>query len=193
LNRHNVGLEFIRHGMPEGGSRYRGNAIDDPLSELGWRQMWDAMGDDHDWDAIVSSPLRRCREFAEAFAERVGVSAHIEPDLREIGFGCWEGYTRQQLLATQPEAFAAFYQDPVRHAPAGAESVVAMTGRIERVVDRLLVKFSGQRVLVVAHAGVMRAVIARVTAAPAQSFFRLSIPNAMRFSLLPGIPGTIRF
>jgi len=36
----------MRHGEPVGGRAYRGHSIDDPLSEKGWQQMWDAVGDD---------------------------------------------------------------------------------------------------------------------------------------------------
>ena len=38
-------IDLIRHGQPQGGSVYRGHGVDDPLSELGWQQMWKAVGD----------------------------------------------------------------------------------------------------------------------------------------------------
>ena len=59
-------IDFIRHGEPEGGRRYRGNAVDDALSEKGWQQMWGAVGDRPPWQQIISSPMRRCSAFAEA-------------------------------------------------------------------------------------------------------------------------------
>ena len=68
-------IDFIRHGTPEGGRLYRGSTIDDPLGEKGWQQMWRAVGDLCHWDAIVSSPLRRCLAFAEALGERHGLPA----------------------------------------------------------------------------------------------------------------------
>ena len=37
-------IDLLRHGEPLGGSRYRGNRIDDPLTEKGWRQMWRGIG-----------------------------------------------------------------------------------------------------------------------------------------------------
>ena len=186
-------LEFIRHGLPVGGSRYRGNGVDDPLSETGWRQMWQAMDEDHDWDAIVSSPLTRCREFARHFAERSGIEhVNIQEDLREIGFGSWEGQTREQLLASDGEALACFQRDPVGHPPAGAETIASMCQRVGRVTERLFRDYPEQRVLVVVHAGVMRAVLRLVMESPPQAFFRIAIPHAMRMTLLPGPPMTIR-
>ena len=80
-------IDPIRHGLPVGGARYRGHAIDDPLSESGWQQMWDAVGDAAPWNRIVSSPLKRCRDFAEALGTRHGLPLELDDGLREVGFG----------------------------------------------------------------------------------------------------------
>lgn len=184
-------LEFIRHGLPEGGDCYRGNGVDDPLSETGWQQMWLSMADDVAWDQVVSSPLRRCSEFAEAFCQRHELKFRVEPDLREIGFGDWEGKTQQQLLKENERAFRAFYQDPVMNTPAGAESILDFRQRIAEVVDRLEQDFADKRVLIVSHAGVMRAVVGRVLRLPDHALFRLKIANAARITMIPGSPSQL--
>ena len=91
-------IDLLRHGEPQGGRRYRGQ-IDDPLSELGWKQMWDAVGDHAGWDHIVSSPLLRCRSFAEALGEARALPVSVDAGFREIGFGSWEGFTAADLRA----------------------------------------------------------------------------------------------
>ena len=182
-------IEFIRHGLPEGGNRYRGSAIDDPLSELGWRQMWQAMGEDSRWDLVVSSPLIRCRSFAEEFARRHGLDCEIESDLTEVGFGAWEGKTKQQLIAEDRQAFERFYRDPVHGRPQGAEPLADLIARVGRVFDRLVSEQADRRILVVAHAGVMRAVISHVLDLSPRSMYRITINNAarLRFELGPPI------
>jgi len=35
-------IDLLRHGEPEGGVRYRGDGVDDPLSARAWKQMWAA-------------------------------------------------------------------------------------------------------------------------------------------------------
>ncbi len=40
----NTKIDIIRHGEPIGGPRFRGHGVDDPLSEKGWEQMWNAVG-----------------------------------------------------------------------------------------------------------------------------------------------------
>ncbi len=187
-------VEFIRHGLPEGGNRYRGSGIDDPLSETGWQQMWQAMGSDSQWDLVVSSPLLRCRAFADEFASRHGLQCLIEPDLTEVGFGDWEGKTRQQLIGLDQQAFERFYQDPVRYPPVGAEPVSRLRQRVGAVFERLAGQHADQQVLVVAHAGVMRAVISHVLDVPLQSIYRINIHNAarLRFELGSAIRMTMR-
>ena len=183
-------IEFIRHGLPVGGNLYRGSRIDDPLSERGWQQMWQAMGADNQWDLVFTSPLVRCRAFADEFAQRHGLECRIEPDLTEVGFGDWEGKNRRQLISADRQAFERFYQDPLRYLPVGAEPLPQLTRRVGAVFDRLSTEHGDKRVLVVAHAGVMRAVICHVLELPVRSMYRIKIDNAARLSFELG--STIR-
>ncbi len=89
-------IDFIRHGEPVGGRRYRGST-DDPLSEKGWSQMWQAVDQRHPWQRIVSSPLRRCAEFAEALGERHGIPVAVDARLAELGYGVWEGKSSEEM------------------------------------------------------------------------------------------------
>jgi probable phosphoglycerate mutase len=171
-------IDLIRHGRPAGGSRYRGHGIDDPLSEEGWRQMWNAVGDAAPWDHVVSSPLQRCRAFAEALAERHGLPLTVEPRFREVGFGDWEGRTREELRRERPQEYAAFYRDPVGHRPPGAEPLAAFTGRVTEAYEGTVVELGVRHCLVVAHAGVIRALVARVLGLDGAGMYRLRVDNA---------------
>lgn len=171
-------VDFLRHGEPVGGKRYRGNGVDDPLSDLGWQQMWAAVGPFRGWDCIVSSPMRRCLEFAEALAAEAGREVVVEEGLREVGFGGWEGRTSEQILLEDPQGFEAFYQDPVRYRPAGAEPLGDFLGRVALAFDRIVAEHAGQHLLVVAHAGVIRAAVAKVLCSPPERLYRMVIPYA---------------
>lgn len=171
-------IDLIRHGEPRGGRAYRGHGIDDPLSEKGWAQMWNAVDGHHDWDAIVSSPLRRCRDFAEALGERHHLPVEVEHDLREVGFGRWEGLTPEQVEAAYPEEYRAFHADPVHARPAGAEDLKAFIGRVTTTYRAIVERHAGQRILIVSHAGVMRAIIAHVLHAEPVGLYRIKVANA---------------
>jgi alpha-ribazole phosphatase len=171
-------IDLLRHGEPVGGHAYRGNGVDDPLSDAGWTQMRTSVGECRDWDRIVTSPMRRCREFAEELAGRISVPTTVEPDLREIGFGEWEGRTREEIIAADPDGYASFYRDPERFTPPGAEPLARFADRVIGAYQNILKDFAGQHLLVVAHAGVIRSMLAHVLAAPAAAAYRIQVDYA---------------
>ena len=188
-------IDYIRHGEPIGGNRYRGNAIDDPLSEKGWAQMKHSTQGTAPWSRIISSPLTRCQAFAHWLGEQHQLPVHIEDDLREVGFGSWEGETKQTLLANRAEEFHAFYDDPVNQRPEGAEPLDHFGQRCANVFDQLCKSYSDEHLLVVAHAGVIRATFGYVTQAPASSWYRADVTNASitRFAVTDKLRKLIHF
>jgi alpha-ribazole phosphatase len=174
-------VDLLRHGEPAGGPRFRGDT-DDPLSELGWQQMRAAAGPHPDWQAVVSSPLRRCADFAEWLAGTLPPFAkggiEVESRFAEIAFGEWEGRTAQELLETSPDALAAFWRDPVAHTPPGGEPFDAFAMRVVAAWDALLARHEGRSVVLVTHAGVIRLVLAHVLGMPLANLFRVEVPFA---------------
>jgi broad specificity phosphatase PhoE len=171
-------LDFIRHGEPEGGSRYRGSTVDDPLSSRGWRQMRQAIGSTCRWDLVISSPLQRCLAFARELAACHDLPVEVERDFREVGFGCWEGLNRRQVREMDEEGFLAFYRDPVHCRPEGAEDLLQFGLRVATAFERATTRHAGRHILVVAHAGVIRAVLGHVLQAPAEAWYRVQVDNA---------------
>ena len=170
-------IDLLRHGEPVGGRAYRGNSIDDPLTGNGWQQMRNAVGQHTQWDRIITSPLRRCREFAEELGARITIPVTIEPGFREVGFGVWEGKSPSEIIEGDPESYEAFYRDPEHCRPDGAEPLSEFSDRVNGVFDTLVQTCGGENTLVVSHAGVMRAIVAHVLGAPLSSMYRLRIDN----------------
>lgn len=171
-------VDLIRHGEPQGGSLIRGRGIDHPLSELGWRQMREAVGDRAPWHQIVSSPMARCRPFALELASRHRLPCVVEPALHEIMMGAWEGYRADEVAAAEPLAYEAFRRDPVRHRPPEGETLEALAERVGAVVERLVSQRSGRHLLIVAHAGVTRAILGQALGAVPSVWYRLRIDYA---------------
>ncbi len=155
-------IDIIRHGEPEGGRRYRGHGVDDPLSKLGWQQMWDAVPEKAEWDHIVTSPLSRCHKFAEALADTLSIGFTVEDNLKEIGFGTWEGRTPDDIKANEGDALERFLKDPVNNRPEGAEPLDDFADRVWTVYESILENHPGEHVLVIAHAGVIRAITSKI-------------------------------
>jgi len=171
-------FDYLRHGEPEGGSKYRGHNVDDPLSEKGWAQMRESVQHLQGWTRILSSPLQRCRAFAEWLGRQRDIPVQVIDDLKEVGFGSWEGATRAELLAERTEEYHAFYADPVNKRPTGAEPLADFGARTARVFEQAAIEHAGEHLLVVAHAGVIRATLGHVTQAPPINWYRAAVDNA---------------
>lgn len=177
IQNRDITIDLIRHGEPVGGKKYRGHQIDDPLSDKGWQQMWHSVGEHAPWQRIVTSPLRRCREFAEILSERQQIPHHIEPQLKEVGFGLWEGRSSEQIRNENPEDYLAFHTDPVNNRPHGSEPLETFLTRVTSAYTDILANASSHD-LVVAHAGVIRAIVAHVLEMKPAAMYRIKIENA---------------
>ncbi len=170
-------IDLMRHGEPVGGRRYRGQ-IDDPLSEKGWAQMWGAVAGASPWTRVVSSPLMRCRAFAEALAAQHGMPLEFDTRLMEGGFGEWEGHSAAEIEAASPGAVARFKADPVGARPAGAEPLEDFHARVTAALDELVARHASEHLLVVGHAGVMRMALAWALHMPAAHAYRIDVAPA---------------
>lgn len=170
-------IDLIRHGEPAGGRRYRGHGVDDPLTEKGWSQMWNAVGGYCQWSHIVTSPLLRCEAFATALGERHGIPVMIESRFKEVGFGVWEGLSHDEIKIGRVDDYQAFLRDPVNCRPPGAEPLDDFVQRVSAAYDEIIKQHPYGRILIVAHAGVMRAIIAKTLHAAPSGLYRVKISN----------------
>lgn len=176
-------FDLIRHGEPDGGQRYRGH-LDDPLSATGWAQMRAAIGEQEQWDAVLTSPLRRCHDFAADLARQRRLPLYVAPGLKEISFGDWEGHTLEQLQRCDGERLAAFWADGERHPPPNGEHLGAFHHRVRAAWRHWSRELAGQRVLLVGHGGMIRMVLAEVLRIePAHAMTCLVVPYAGRSRL----------
>ena len=178
-------VELLRHGETVGGSRYRGS-IDDALTPQGWSAMRAALDETSDWDHIVSSPLRRCADFARDLAQRHGLPFSLDARLREIHFGDWEGKTAADILASDPEALGRFWNDPVNYPPPDGEDVRALEARVLQVWEELVIRHAGKKILVVSHGGPLRIILGRAQGLSLTDSLRLEVAHARRFRIVLG-------
>ncbi len=118
---------------------------------LAARQVLDRTGDA---DGVWTSDLPRCHDLARELAQRIGVPLHVDPRLREISFGEWEGRAWSDIERDDAQRMQVWMADWTRAAPPGGESVP----ELERRVRAALADVSGEAPLLVGHAGVIRAV-----------------------------------
>ncbi|MEU4841463.1 bifunctional RNase H/acid phosphatase [Nocardia testacea] len=147
-------LLLLRHGQTELSvqRRYSGRG-NPPLTAVGREQaaraakMLAAKGD---IAAIVTSPLGRARETAEAAGAALGIEVRVVDGLTETDFGEWEGLTFREAAERDPELHARWLGDPSLPAP-GGESFDAVRERVEAVRRDLVARYPGANVVVVSH------------------------------------------
>jgi broad specificity phosphatase PhoE len=156
-------LILVRHGETTGRSsvRYYG-ATDVPLSFAGREQMRAAAAriPGETFEAVWSSSLSRAWQ-----AARILAPAHpirLEHDFREIHFGRWEGLTRDEIEALDPELAEEWRRAGAAFDFPEGERRADFRARVARGLDRL--RSSGVRsALVVAHKGVVRTLLELVS------------------------------
>jgi alpha-ribazole phosphatase len=171
-------VDLLRHGALEGGVRYRGT-VDDALTPEGRAAMeavWaELVGD---VERIITSPLSRCAQPAREWAAQSGVPLVIEPRLSEMRYGAWEGLTADEIRARFPGMLERWRDNPEGMLIPGAETVDELRARVAAFWDELRAGREGERILVVAHSGSLRMLIAHVLGAPVATTRRLAMPYA---------------
>lgn len=125
---------------------------------------------------LAASPARRCRGLAEALAAALGLRPHYAADLLEKSFGDWEGRRWDDIDPAQIDAWAAdvLHFVPPASATLPGESVAAMAARVRACVAALTQNAAGDLVIV-AHAGVMRALLGDWLALPLAEWSTLKL------------------
>ena len=123
----------------------------------------DRLADQH-LDAIYVTPLQRTHETAAPLAQRLGLAPIIEPDLKEIFLGEWEGPAfRMHVSEGDPIALKMFEEERWDVIP-GAETADAFNTRLRRGITRIAAAHPDRRVAVFVHGGVIGAILAMATA-----------------------------
>jgi broad specificity phosphatase PhoE len=105
-------------------------------------------------DAVYSSPLQRAQVTA-----KIATGKQVQPDARiiEVDFGDWEGKTKEEFVAENPQSWEDWAQNPAT-ARAGitGESGNDIVKRVDAFYTEILKKHAGETIVVVGHNGINR-------------------------------------
>lgn len=128
---------------------------------------------------IISSPLSRCRNLAERIAEKTSTPLEIVDQLIEIDIGDWEGKTfeeasniyheiAQELLSMSPDLQFPNGESLEGFRQRAAEAWNDVSKRLEHIEEDILV---------VCHAGIIRALISHIRNLSSEDFWKNDIYN----------------
>ncbi|MGW1679439.1 histidine phosphatase family protein [Saccharopolyspora sp. NPDC002376] len=118
---------------------------------------------DADLDAIYVTTLIRTVQTAAPLAARTGLTPQVEPDLREVHLGEWEGGLFRQKVAANDPVIHRMYAEQRWDVIPGAESVEALSNRVRGSIERLAAAHPDQRIAVFTHGGIIGQVLALAT------------------------------
>lgn len=127
--------------------------------------------------AVISSPLERASDTAEILARGWGLAVRLDPRLMDTDVARWAGRKIDEVSKEDP-AWKAFLDNPMA-SPDGVESFTSVQQRVVAAVEDVLHDTSlGNYVVLVAHADVVKLIVAHYTGVPLTGARYLSVSNA---------------
>ncbi|WP_085284947.1 alpha-ribazole phosphatase family protein [Colwellia chukchiensis] len=174
-----LNIYLLRHGELVQTGVLSGRS-DIALSDKGQQQMLARCKTLPQISQCFSSPLLRCRAFAQDYCQQYGIPLQLDNALQEMDFGDWDGKTYQALWQwappqavpespKNPATLGDFWQDPWRCSPPNGETMADFSQRVTgfwRYLLAQLVLQPSANTLVVSHGGVIRYILATVLGLP---------------------------
>ncbi len=160
-------IYLMRHGQTDWNIVHRMQGRSDiPLNATGLRQARQAAAGMNKLpiDRILTSPLRRTRQTAQAVAAGRGVPVLVEETLIEMGFGDLEG----KLLKDNPE-YQCIFSDPDRYVPLGdGETYQQLDERCRTLLEEIIppLEENYHDVLMCSHGAFIKGVVRRLLNRP---------------------------
>lgn len=173
---------FVRHGETDFplDRLYCDDDESPPLNEAGLVQAESAAArlSSVSINAIYASPATRTQMTAAAIVSRHGGEVITRDALSERRFGEWDGLYFDDVEKRDPEGYRAWKEDPLNFVPRGGETIKDLLVRVKGEVARVLERHTGGVVVVVAHVGPIRVILADVLQMPLVGYRQLNIDYA---------------
>ncbi len=167
---------LMRHGETDASAKGRCyGKLDVPLSDEGRLQVQRSASliqplQPH---TIITSPRIRASDSAAIVANTCKISVQREDNFAELDFGDCEGKRYEDVERENPEFYARWMANPTDVTFPNGESYAAMAERVVRTYERLVESADHTKLLVVAHGGVNRIILAHVLGIAPEHVFRL--------------------
>lgn len=172
---------FLRHGETDWNAQFRyQGAMDIPLNSVGEGQALRLSLRMKGWnpDRCFTSPQKRALKTAEIVAKNLDRPCKLEllNDLRETSFGVWEGQPIGEVMKNYGDDYLKWRDDPSSWSPPEAETFVEVKDRVARAIKFILDQ-EGERFLVVAHGGTIRAAMAYLFELSGAAVWKMRLGN----------------
>ena len=123
-----------------------------------------------DFAAVYVTPLQRTLQTARVLLDHLGVEPVVEPDLREVFLGDWEGGEFRKRAADRDPVILEMWEKGTWEVVPGAEPSADFSARVRRGVRRIAEKHPDETVAVFSHGGVIGQIMTEATGAHGFAF-----------------------
>lgn len=174
-------LYFLRHGQTalSREDMFSGSGLDPELTTEGMEMAQAFVQHYHEaeWRAVYSSSLRRSISTAQPLCDALGIDLQTCAELNEIGYGRWEGLTKEKVSEEYHDDYIRWLADPAWHAPTEGESAIVIARRGLQVIDEIQKQFTSGNILVVSHKATIRIILCSLLGIDVGRFrYRLACP-----------------
>ncbi len=128
-------------------------------------------------DVAYASDLGRTMETAKIIAEQHDIEVIPTELMRELSFGIWEGLTYEDILQKWPQEYRSWIDNPYYEKPPEGETLSQLCERVSRFLMKAAKAYPDGRILVVSHAGPIRAVLSVLLNLKQSFFWKFKISN----------------
>jgi broad specificity phosphatase PhoE len=155
-------LSLLRHGELATAGLFCAHA-DEPLSEKGLANLRNITATEKTkpWDVIITSPKKRCLDFAKELSQEHRIPLELIDGFKEMDFGEWVGQPTDKLWKNSRESLESLWKLPKEFVAPEGEAMTDFIQRVETSLKNLLDKYSNQSILLITHAGVIRVILAK--------------------------------
>lgn len=151
-----IDIYLLRHGEITHKNSLAGHT-DFKVTDKGDRQMHESVAD-LAFSQCLSSPLSRCKDFAEQMTSQSSVELIVEPQIAEMNFGDWDGKSYEHLWQQPKPNVGDFWQNPLQCSPPNGETFEHFIQRVNEWWQKFIEQVD-QNTLIVTHAGVIKVLL----------------------------------
>ncbi len=171
-----IPIVLVRHGHTAWNKkeRFRGRA-DLPLDDFGVKQAEAAATRLADCNAVAiySSPLKRTMMTAEPIAAQLGFVTNALEGLIDIDYGSFQGLSTEEALEQDANLYQQWIESPQNARFPQGEGLHDIRDRVTDVIDKVLTKHNGEKVILVSHVVVCRVFICTVLGLDNSHFWQI--------------------
>ena len=120
--------------------------------------------------AVYVTTLQRTRQTARVLLDHVGIDPLVEPDLREVHLGEWEGGEFRKRAAEADPLILRMWDEQRWDVIPGAEPAEVFAKRVRGAIERIAAAHPDRTVVVFTHGGVIGEILAQASGSRSFAF-----------------------